>query len=63
MNKKRTQFNIHATIEDLTRMKKLREKHGISISGIFKVFLNHLEQQLEKVNYASGIKSKNEKKV
>jgi hypothetical protein len=56
MKTKRTQFNIHATIEDLARMKKLREKHGISISGVFKVFLNHLEQQLKKIDYKSGVK-------
>jgi len=56
MKIKRTQFNIHATLEDLARMKKLRGKHGISISGIFKVFLKHLERQLEGIDYKSVVK-------
>ena len=56
MKIKRNEFNVHATPEDMERIKRLREKHGINLSGIFKVFLAHLEKQLDKIDYDAGIK-------
>ena len=53
--KKFKQFNFHLAAEDEAIIKKLRKEHGVSISGVFKVFLRHLEQQLCKIDYKSGI--------
>ena len=49
-------FNVHATPEDIAMVKNLRENHAINISGMFKIFLKHLEKQLNKIDYDSDIK-------
>jgi hypothetical protein len=63
MKTKRKLLNIHTTPKDIAVVNKLREKHAINISGMFKIFLYYLEQELEKIDYKSGVKQaiKNEK--
>jgi len=56
MKTKRKLLNIHTTPKDIVLVNKLREKHGINISGMFKIFLYHLEKQLENIDYKSGVK-------
>jgi ribosomal protein L9 len=53
MNKKyKNEFNIYLTQEDRDVIEMLKNQYGINISGLFKIYLRKILQQLGKTDFS-----------